>query len=72
MGLGLFGGGVGAAKFLVSQGADVMVTDLKSAEELSASLKLLNGLPVKFRLGEHSEEDFAGCGYADCQPRCAR
>ena len=59
MGLGLFGGGVGAAKFLVSQGADVMVTDLKSAEELSASLKLLNGLPVKFRLGEHSEEDFA-------------
>jgi len=59
MGLGLFGGGVGAAKFLVSQGADVMVTDLKSAEELSASLKMLNGLPVKFRLGEHSEEDFA-------------
>ena len=50
MGLGLFGGGVGAAKFLVSQGADVMVTDLKSAEELSASLKMLNGLPVKFRL----------------------
>mgnify|MGYP001271061551 CR=1 FL=1 len=59
MGLGLFGGGVGAAKFLVSQGADVMVTDLKSAEELSASLKLLNGLPVKFRLGKHLEEDFA-------------
>ncbi len=59
MGLGLFGGGVGVAKFLVSQGADVMVTDLKSAEELSASLKMLNGLPVKFRLGEHSEEDFA-------------
>jgi UDP-N-acetylmuramoylalanine--D-glutamate ligase len=59
MGLGLFGGGVGVAKFLVSQGADVMVTDLKTAEELSASLKLLNGLPVKFRLGKHSEEDFA-------------
>ena len=59
MGLGLFGGGVGVAKFLVSQGADVMVTDLKSAEELSASLKLLNGLPVKFRLGKHSEEDFS-------------
>jgi len=59
MGLGLFGGGVGVAKFLVSQGADVMVTDLKSAEELSVSLKLLNGLPVEFRLGKHSEEDFA-------------
>lgn len=59
MGLGLFGGGVGVTKFLVSQGADVMVTDLKSTEELSASIKLLNGLPVKFRLGKHSEEDFA-------------
>ena len=59
MGLGLFGGGVGAARFLVSQGADVTVTDLKSAVELSDSLKLLNGLPVKYRLGKHSEEDFA-------------
>ncbi|ODS34745.1 MAG: UDP-N-acetylmuramoylalanine/D-glutamate ligase [Candidatus Scalindua rubra] len=59
MGLGLFGGGVGATKFLVSQGADITVTDLKSADGLSASLKLLNGLPVKFRLGKHYEEDFS-------------
>ncbi|MHC4307236.1 MAG: UDP-N-acetylmuramoyl-L-alanine--D-glutamate ligase, partial [Planctomycetota bacterium] len=58
MGLGLFGGGVGAVKYLVSHGADVTVTDLKSAEELSASLKLLDGLPVKLRLGKHYEEDF--------------
>ena len=58
MGLGLFGGGVGAVRYLVSQGADVTVTDLKSAEELSASLKLLDGLPVKLRLGKHYEEDF--------------
>ena len=58
MGLGLFGGGVGAVKYLASQGADVTVTDLKSAEELSASLKLLDDLAVKFRLGKHFEEDF--------------
>jgi UDP-N-acetylmuramoylalanine--D-glutamate ligase len=58
MGLGLFGGGVGAVKYLASQGADVTVTDLKSAEELSASLKLLENLPVKLRLGKHYEEDF--------------
>ncbi len=58
MGLGLFGGGVGAVKYLASQGADVTVTDLRSAEELSASLKLLENLPVKFRLGKHYEEDF--------------
>ncbi len=59
MGLGLFGGGVGITKFLVSQGADVTVTDLKKAEELSQSLKLLDGLPIKFRLGKHIEEDFS-------------
>lgn len=58
MGLGLFGGGVGAVKYLASQGAEVTVTDLKSVEELSASLKLLDGLPVKLRLGKHYEEDF--------------
>jgi UDP-N-acetylmuramoylalanine--D-glutamate ligase len=58
MGLGLFGGGVGAARFLASQGADVTVTDLKSAEELSSSLRLLDDLPVKFRFGKHAEEDF--------------
>ena len=58
MGLGLFGGGVGAVKYLASQGAEVTVTDLKSVEELSASLKLLEGLPVKLRLGKHYEEDF--------------
>jgi UDP-N-acetylmuramoylalanine--D-glutamate ligase len=58
MGLGLFGGGVGAVKYLVSQGAEVTVTDLKSAEELSASLKRLDDLPVKFKLGKHDEEDF--------------
>jgi len=58
MGLGLFGGGVGAVKYLVSQGANVTVTDLKSAEELSASLKLLGDLPIKLRLGKHYEEDF--------------
>jgi len=58
MGLGLFGGGVGAARFLASQGADVTVTDLKSAEELSASLKRLDDLPVRLKLGKHDEEDF--------------
>ncbi|KKN13264.1 hypothetical protein LCGC14_1008170 [marine sediment metagenome] len=59
MGLGLFGGGVGITKFLVSQGADVTVTDLKNADELSQSLKLLDDLPIKFRLGKHLDEDFS-------------
>ncbi len=59
MGLGLFGGGVGVTRFLVSHGADVTVTDLKGTDDLSHSLKLLDGLPVRFRLGKHLDEDFS-------------
>lgn len=58
MGLGLFGGGVGVTRFLVRQGAQVTVTDLKSPSELSKSIKLLDGLPVQYRLGEHRKADF--------------
>ncbi len=58
MGLGLFGGGVGVTRFLVRQGAQVTVTDLKSPSELSKSIKLLDGLQVQYRLGKHREADF--------------
>ena len=58
MGLGLFGGGVGIAQFLARQGACVTVTDLRSATELSPSIKQLEGLPISYKLGGHHEEDF--------------
>ncbi|NOZ22723.1 MAG: UDP-N-acetylmuramoyl-L-alanine--D-glutamate ligase [Planctomycetes bacterium] len=58
MGLGLFEGGVGVVRFLVDQGAEVFVTDLKSSEDLEESLEKLDGLPISFHLGEHREEDF--------------
>jgi len=59
MGLGLHGGGVGAAKFFVSQGADVLVTDLKTKSQLKESVDRLKGLPIKFVLGKHRERDFS-------------
>ena len=59
MGLGSFGGGVGAVRFLVRQGAKVTVTDLAGAEELTDSLDQLADLPVSYHLGGHREEDFA-------------
>lgn len=59
MGLGLFGGGVGAAQFLARQGAHVTVTDLRNAAELSPSIKQLEGFPISYKLGGHFEEDFA-------------
>lgn len=58
MGLGVHGGGLGVAQWLVREGADVTVTDLKDARALEPSLKALQGMPVRFVLGEHREEDF--------------
>src|SRR3990167_1665293 len=58
MGLGLFGGGVGVAQFLAKPGARLTVTDLRNTTELSTSIKQLEGLPISYKLGGHSEEDF--------------
>jgi UDP-N-acetylmuramoylalanine--D-glutamate ligase len=58
MGLGIHGGGLGVAQWLVKQGARVTVTDLKRAEELQSSLDALRGLPIEYVLGEHREQDF--------------
>jgi len=59
MGLGLLGRGVGDAKYLAECGAEVVVTDLKSAEELAPSVAQLKSFPnVTFVFGEHRLEDF--------------
>ena len=58
MGLGSFGGGTGLARYLAEQGASVTVTDLKDAAALQDALAVLRGLPIRFVLGEHREEDF--------------
>lgn len=62
MGLGRFGGGVGATRFLVERGCDVLVTDLSDAEALADSLASLQPMidagQVQLRLGEHNVSDF--------------
>jgi len=58
MGLGLHGGGVGVAKFFCKQGAEVLVTDLKTDLQLEESLDKLKGLKIKYVLGGHREVDF--------------
>ncbi len=59
MGLGSFGGGIGAVRFLARQGARVTVTDLKPAGELSAALAQIADCPgVEQHLGEHRDADF--------------
>jgi UDP-N-acetylmuramoylalanine--D-glutamate ligase len=59
VGLGLLGRGMGDAAFLAKQGADLMVTDLKNAEELAAPLEELKRYPnISYHLGEHRLADF--------------
>ncbi len=62
-GLGSYknGSGIAAARFFLSQGADVRVTDLKNESELVAQVcelkKLATAGQLEFILGEHREED---------------
>ena len=62
MGLGLLGRGVGDARYLAECGAELVVTDLKSREQLAASVAQLESFKnITFVLGEHRLEDFRSC-----------
>ena len=58
MGLGLNQGGLGVARFLAKVGAKILITDLKTEEELGPSLEKLKDFDVKYILGRHREENF--------------
>ncbi len=59
IGLGLLGRGLGDIRFLAEEGAELIVTDLKTEEELKPSLEKLKDLKnVRYVLGEHRLEDF--------------
>jgi len=72
MGLGRFGGGIGVTKFLVSRGADVLVTDLEPADKLAESVAQVRDLVdkgrVSLRLGEHNVSDFTTCDLVVANP----
>lgn len=59
MGLGLLGRGVGDARYLAECGAELIVTDLKTREQLAESVAQLEAFSnITFVLGEHRLEDF--------------
>ena len=72
MGLGLFGGGVGAVRFLLRKGAVVTVTDLRPEKDLHASVRALKGLPIAFVLGGHEETDFQNADLIIANPAVPR
>ena len=62
MGLGLLGRGVGDAEFLAECGAELIVTDLKTKEQLADSLARLERFSnITYALGGHHLEDFQKC-----------
>ena len=59
LGLGLLGRGLNDAIFLAECGADLIITDLKTEDQLKSSLKKLAKYPnIKYVLGGHQFEDF--------------
>ncbi|MFI4896944.1 MAG: Mur ligase family protein [Phycisphaerales bacterium JB059] len=72
MGLGRFGGGLGAARLLAEQGADVLVTDLEPEARLHESVRALDDLVRtgrgSLRLGGHNVSDFTTCALVVVNP----
>jgi UDP-N-acetylmuramoylalanine--D-glutamate ligase len=59
MGLGLLGRGIGDVAFFAEHAASVIVTDIKTEEQLKTSIDQLTQYPnITFHLGGHKEEDF--------------
>jgi len=59
--LGLARQGMALARFLVEQGASVIVSDVKTADQLAEVIKSLEGVPVKYAFGGHPIELLDGC-----------
>lgn len=71
MGLGRFGGGLGVAKWLHTQGANVLVTDMADVETLAGPFaELPEG--IETRLGEHIESDFTRADLVVASPAVAK
>jgi UDP-N-acetylmuramoylalanine--D-glutamate ligase len=66
MGLGLHGGGLESARFLLKRGAELIVTDLRDEQTLAPSLEQLEifrnnrsgSAPIRYVLGRHEIDDF--------------
>lgn len=59
MGLGVLGGGVGAARYLAGKGALVTVTDMRDETALADSTAQLAEWPITYHLGGHDVADFS-------------
>lgn len=76
LGLGRFGGGLGVARWWLDRGAEVLVTDRASAEDLAESTTALQAHAgsdrLHWRLGEHRTEDFTDTDLVVANPAVPR
>lgn len=72
MGLGSFGGGIGAAAYLHDHGALVTVTDMKTERDLARSIEALRGRDIRFVLCRHDPEDFTRADLLVASPAVPR
>jgi len=76
MGLGRFGGGIGVTRYLVEQGATVLVGDMGDVNGLEDSIKQLQDLiddgSVRISLGNHQASDLDGIGSLVVNPAVPR
>jgi UDP-N-acetylmuramoylalanine--D-glutamate ligase len=72
MGLGRFGGGVGVVRWAAASGADVLVTDTASSDQLAEPISQIRDLidrgRVTLHLGEHNVSDFTTCDLVIASP----
>jgi len=66
--VGLARTGEAVVRFLVKQGARVVVTDMKNRTELAAAVMRLGDLPVGFELGYHDTASFRDAAYIVVSP----
>ena len=59
--LGLARQGIALAHFLVEQGAQVTVSDVKTADQLAEAIQSLEGLSTRYVLGGHPIELLDDC-----------
>jgi UDP-N-acetylmuramoylalanine--D-glutamate ligase len=68
-GLGRFGGGTAVTRWLVEQGARVLVTDTASAEALDDSVREIADLQgIEYHLGGHRDDDFTSADLIVASP----
>ena len=63
---------VSLARFLVSRGAEVTISDVKPAEKLEEEIRLLGDLPVRMSLGGHRDEDVVSADVVFVTPGASR